>query len=523
MLTVLLLIVIIIIGILIYYFLYIAPKIEPKNRAESFIKQNMFEEAILEYKKILDLEPSNYYIHFKIAELYKRLGKNDEVVSHLKEVISIDKYDTEVDRIDVKKRLAKAYYIQGNIGDAFQTYLDVLSIYPDDVDAVYHVSFITLGQEEFGIAKRYFDRLLKLRKDDFEIYFGAGISSYQNNKIDDAVNYFQEAVSIRPQSDIANLAIGIALLGKENYREAISYLKKLADRVTHVDVQYISKRLLAFTLILANKVDEGEKIFEELLEFARSNNMQDNVLLTLYDLGFTCLKLEKPKHAQKYWNELYQLDRDYDNIEVLLENIKRDNEASSDFDDGFEMTAHDYIEDWEANAFPSNFLWDICGLKSDKKFDIKNVLVKTKITDAENGEKRIASDSVNDSNDRIEKFLAIDTESFRITSNRVISKMGYKVDEILQTYRESDGVDFIAYSEENKKKVLIWVRRWGEAKVGEITLRNFAQGINDAKVEIGLFISTAMLTEPAERSLKKLNKVVVIYPDELNDLLRGLI
>ena len=68
-----------------------------------------------------------------------------------------------------------------------------------------------------------------------------------------------------------------------------------------------------------------------------------------------------------------------------------------------------------------------------------------------------------------------------MASTRLVLKLGNKVDEILHTYRDSDGVDILSQSEENDDKVLVWVRRWKDSKVGEITLRNFAQAVNDIK------------------------------------------
>jgi len=101
--------------------------------------------------------------------------------------------------------------------------------------------------------------------------------------------------------------------------------------------------------------------------------------------------------------------------------------------------------------------------------------------------------------------------------------MGYAVDEILTTYREADGVDFLAHSLAEKEKVLIWVRRWKGTKVGEIPLRNFAQAINDIKAKNGLFITSTELTPSAEGSMNMLSKVTVVYPDQLAALLADLI
>jgi len=174
------------------------------------------------------------------------------------------------------------------------------------------------------------------------------------------------------------------------------------------------------------------------------------------------------------------------------------------------------ITAWMEEAFPQNLLWDMCGLKGSKRYNLKDVVVTTRIT-FDDGKPSSTSDDI------IQKYIALDTENFRIISNRLASKLGFKVDQILQTYREADGVDFLAVNPETKDKVLIWVRRWTKTNVGEITLRNFAQAINDMKVKQGILITTADLTDIAKETLKQLSKILVIYPDEIEKLLRGLL
>jgi restriction endonuclease Mrr len=93
----------------------------------------------------------------------------------------------------------------------------------------------------------------------------------------------------------------------------------------------------------------------------------------------------------------------------------------------------------------------------------------------------------------------------------------------MTTYRESDGVDFMATQKEGKVKTLIWVRRWKDANIGEIPLRNFAQAINDTKAKQGYFITTSPLSPAGESALKGLSKVTVVFPEELAGLLKGLV
>ena len=306
------------------------------------------------------------------------------------------------------------------------------------------------------------------------------------------------------------------------YRQAIAFITNISDKELEVEVSFIIKRLHAFLNFQLKLFDQTIELFEEILDIAKSNNMEDETMLTLYDLGFACLGAERTNHAYEYWNELYQLDKSYKKIDGLVTSLRKEMDIEyKKAKDDFDVSVVDYIDEWVSDSFSQDFLWNICGLKSDKEINIRNIMVTTKVA-VEKEEIRSKSISV-DYSELNDLFCKLDTETFRIISNRVSAKLGYKVDEILQTYREADGVDFLASSLDKKEKTLISVRRWGKTKVGEIPLRNFAQYINDIKAKHGVFITSSELTLPAENSLSNLSKVEVIFPEQLGNLLNGLI
>ncbi len=503
------------------YFSFIRPNRDPFIKAVELIGQNKLLEAIAEFKRLLFIKPDSVDIYFKIAELYNKLGNYDQVIYHLNEILRIDKYTTEVQKLSVLRMLAQAYFFIEDIERSLQIYFEIIKINSEDAEAYYQISFIALGQEEFDIAQRYFEKLVILQ-DNFESFFGAGICSYQNKKIEDAVRYFKEALSIKPNSDIAILALSFALQRNGKYNEAITYLTKLTLRITEDDVRYVAKRLLSFLNFQARNNEEGMRLMEDLLNFTKEKNMQNEIKLSLYDMGCACVRNDLLNQAYKYWDQLYQIDNDYENIKELLNLVKKDLNKSS-ASDGFETSIYDAIDEWEREAFSLNFLWNICGLRSDKIIDIKNIIVSTKVTKEKDKGRLGTVGSQAGSDDRIINFCSLDNETFRVVSSRLVFKLGLKVDEILHTYRDADGVDLLSKSPDNAESVLIWIRRWKDTNVGEITLRNFAQAINDIRAAKGIFITTAELTEAAQKSLIKLSKVTVIPPEEINELLKGLV
>jgi tetratricopeptide (TPR) repeat protein len=511
----------VILGLSLVYIYVLVPRMNPYNRAMSYLNQDMIDQAVIEFRKILDTNPNNFMAHWNLANINFDRHEIDEGVLHLEEIRRIDKYNSEVPKADVERKLAEAYLLRDDVQKAFMNYFDVLKDYPGDEDALYQVAFILLGQEYFEPALRFFDRLIKTGKNDFEILFGAGIASYQSQKTNEPTEYFKEALAIDPHSDIANLAMAFAQQRKRDYKTALNYARMIIDTSSDDSALLVARRLYALLCVQAKRPAEGVKMLESLLDYVRKNDMKDEEAIILYDLGFAAVHAEMTEPAYEYWNQLYQLDRGYMNIQRLTTMLRREMDtAGKPGGSEGENSVMDHSEDWLRDAFPADFLWNICGLKAAAAVDLTGILSAAR-GDAgrDDGQQRKKPEASGQAAENINTFYQLDAENFKIMAGRAVAKMGFRVDEILPTYRESDGVDFLAVNLSTKDKTLIWVRRWKDLRISEIPLRNLAQAVNDMKVKQGVFITTSELTEAGEAAVERLPKVRVVFPEELGTIL----
>ncbi len=518
-----LIILVVLLGIVLLYVYVLAPRLNPINRADSFLKQDMVDEAILEYKKVLDNNPNDFIVHWKLANVLFDRDQVDEAVLHLEEILRIDKYNYEVEKIGVQRKLAEVYLRRDETQKAFQNYYDILLAYPGDSESLYHAAFILLGQEYFEQALRYFDRLIKLGEKDMEVLFGAGIASYQAMKISEPVEYFRDALALETRSDITNLAMAFALQRKRDYKVAMNYARLIVDGTEDDMARFVASRLYGILCVQAKKPAEGVKMLEVVLEYTRKNDMSDETLMVLYDLGFACIHAEMTDQAYDYWNQLYQADRGFRNVQFLVTQLRKDMDAAVKTGARAEGTVLEHEQEWLEGAFAPDFLWNICGLKSPKAVDLDPVLASARADAGREEDRGIKAGRSSVADDKINAFHDMDMENFRIIAGRVVGKLGLRVDEILPTYREQDGVDFMAVDLATKDKTLVWVRRWKDLRVSEIPLRDFAQAVNDAKAKQGLFITTSDLSAVGEEAVKRLSKVRVVFPEELGNILAGLI
>ncbi len=516
----------VILGALVLYLYVLAPKLNVLKRADALMRQNMVSEAITELKKALDNNPSNSVAHYRLAEIYLKHRDTDNAVLHLDSIMKIGKFNYEVERTSVEKKLAHCYISRGDKEGAFQLYADVFAVYPGDPEALYHLAFISLGQEYFELAQKLFDRLVQVERHGFDILFGAGIANYQTQKTNEAAGFFKEALGINPYSDIGNLAMSLTLRRKRDYKTALNYAKMIVDHAKDPTALFIGSRLLGLLLVQAKRAVEGVRVLEDLLAHARKNEMTEEVSMILYDLGFSALNAEITDHAYEYWNQLYQHDKSYRDIQMLVTDLRKEMDADLRQNEGGDGTVIEHTRQWLEEAFPEDFLWNICGLKSDTRVNIRNV-VATIRTPSDRGDEKgqESSPAAADAEERIAAFQKLDPERFKIVSNRVLAKMGYRVDEIMGTYRDSDGVDFLAHAstEKEKETILVWVRRWKDIRVGEIPIGNFDQAMHDFKVKEGVFITASELTPGGLSVAKKLPEIRIVDSQELGMLLSGLL
>lgn len=514
---------IIILGVIVFYQYYLAPKFNPRNKAENLLNENRVDEAIIEYKKILEKTPYDTSTHWRLAGLYLTQEKVDLAVNHLESVTQISRYNAEVEKGDVYKLLADLYIQRDDKLKAFEKFFELLREYPTDAEALYHVGFISLGQEIFETAYRHLEVLSRLKKKNFEILFGAGMAAYQSQRTQESVALFKDALALQPDSDIANLAMAFALYRKRDYKAVVNYAKTIVDNSTDENAQFVARRLLAFTYVELKKYAMAAKLFDELRDYCVKNDYEEELKVALYDFGFANLIDERKDEAYAAWNQLYQLERDFRNVLDLVTRLRKemDVKPGAKTDDSRPVVTDS--SQWREKAFPEKFLWNICGLKSEQFLDIQGIIATGRSSGGR--ERRVSDDSAEStlSAAGIDELLRLDTESFRSISYRVCEKLGLVIDEILTTYREPDGVDFMATQKDGKLKTLIWVRRWKGTSIGEIPLRNFAQAINDSKSKQGFFITTVPLTAAGESALKSLEKVKVVLPEELSSMLKGLV
>ncbi|RZB35315.1 MAG: hypothetical protein SRB1_01083 [Desulfobacteraceae bacterium Eth-SRB1] len=163
-----------------------------------------FEEALFYYSKALKIYPKHAGIHNNTANVLTALGKLEEAIKHYKKAILID------------PEFAEAYYNIANVL-ATQEKLDKAIFYYESAikkdsghsNAHYNLGCILLNQKEYKEALAHFAQVIKIDPDYKQAYNHIGIILLQFGKINEAEKFFSKAVQIDPgyKDAINNLLI----------------------------------------------------------------------------------------------------------------------------------------------------------------------------------------------------------------------------------------------------------------------------------------------------------------------------
>ncbi|OGX16324.1 MAG: hypothetical protein A2166_04205 [Omnitrophica WOR_2 bacterium RBG_13_41_10] len=207
-------------------------KLEPQD-ALYYLKEGLrygseakFKEAEEEFQKGLKINPSDY----NLTEALK-------MVTDLKQGRINSDYAVYLFK-------GSRYLIDANYQGAIKEFQQALKLRPEDPDLNYYAGISYYSQEEYQNAIDYLRRAQEKKPDDDEINYYLGASHYSLDQYEDAINYLKKAVDINPDDAQAYAIIGASYysLGqneqaKENFNRAQQLFQKAGDYLKAKDIE----------------------------------------------------------------------------------------------------------------------------------------------------------------------------------------------------------------------------------------------------------------------------------------------
>ena len=171
------------------------------------------------FLKDIEIIPVSH--HNNVGSIYMNIGRLDEAVVELKKALSINPHFEEA-----HNNLGIAYYRQGLIRDAIDEYKKTLEINPDFAEAHYNLGVAYAGKGMMDEAISEYKKVLAIKPNYAKARNNLGAAYLRKGMMDEAVSEYKKALAIKPDYAKAYYNLGFAYLKKGMMDEAVSEYKK---------------------------------------------------------------------------------------------------------------------------------------------------------------------------------------------------------------------------------------------------------------------------------------------------------
>jgi len=228
-----------------------------RNAAE---KGNL-DEAVRQYKRVLELDPKNARAHLNLGIVYGRQWNLiieppkdilDLAAYHLEQLPKTSMWKKEVSEYKEALRinpnfaeahfnLGVAYQEKGNHKEAIAEYQKTLQIYPNYLEAHNNLGILYFRKGMLDQALVEYQKTIEIKPDYAKGYYNIGSVYREKKKTDEAITSFQKALEINPSFAEAHYSLAAIYYGKEEFKLALEHCDQAGKLGIPVDPKFLDR------------------------------------------------------------------------------------------------------------------------------------------------------------------------------------------------------------------------------------------------------------------------------------------
>lgn len=289
----------------------------------SLVKTKDPEEAIRLLDTYIAQDKENYELYFAKAKLLLDLGKSDEVIAGLKEIVRLDADGN--DGRKAKMMLADNDFKQGNIEAAQAAAKEVLAAAPEDEAALQLMAKIELSNKNIDAAVTDLRLILRNNPESDQALVLLAQAYMSSGSTELADDNFRQALTVNPGNTTAALFVANNLMkekdldrteevltkalatatNKEPLLQALAQVKILKKdwqgTQTVVDSLKIDRQDTPLTLYLDGQIAQGQERYSDAIESYKATlEKAPRMIRALQGLAFSYLQLDKKAELLSY-------------------------------------------------------------------------------------------------------------------------------------------------------------------------------------------------------------------------------
>jgi len=273
------------------------------------------------YEKMISLDGATSRVYYNLGVIYLNQNKLEEARENFQHVLQYNPQS-----LRSLMALASVYNLKGNIQEAIRLYEDILLLVPPNRVISNELVYLYEQAGQYDKAKDFQERLINMGGATLQDYFKLGILCLRSGKpkeavkhfrfvreksepgyesalflglayeaaalYDEAMPYFEEALSFSPEDDLVFLRIGIIYDQRGMLKKAEKYIRQAIKINPNNDV---ALNYLAYTFAEKEiKLDEAEDLIQRALKIDPDNGAYVDTL------GWVYFQKKKYKKALEY-------------------------------------------------------------------------------------------------------------------------------------------------------------------------------------------------------------------------------
>lgn len=200
--------------------------------AQTYEKEGGMRKAIDEYVKAIDINKKDYDSYYKISELLVNLGKKDEAIQMLNNLIHI-----KPDYYQASELLGQLLCEQENFKEAINVYMNALKYNKESFEIYYNLGIAYTRLNDFQNAKSCYEKAAQINALNYKGYYNLGLISMLYDDLDEAEEYFVEGMKVEDTEPESCYQLARIYVIKGEKERAINYL----DRAINLDSSFAEK------------------------------------------------------------------------------------------------------------------------------------------------------------------------------------------------------------------------------------------------------------------------------------------
>jgi len=241
-------------------------------------EKHQYQAALVEWKKALEMDPSDPKAHINLGSALMETGQPDAAGVHFQRAIDLNPLNA-----NAYAAMASLLARTGRADDAAVDYEKAIQLKPDDakLQNSFGQLLASAGQPAEAIA--HYRKALELDPADGDSYVNLGVALAQSGQADEAIPLLEKALELNPKNEPAESNLGAALTQKGRFDDAIAHCRA-ALALNANDAQAHTN--LAVTLANTGKADEALPHFEKAVQLAPGDaSFQSNLGAALAQRG----------------------------------------------------------------------------------------------------------------------------------------------------------------------------------------------------------------------------------------------